>query len=118
MLIRLVGRVPFLCIGGLIMAMVIILKLSLVLLTIMPLFAIVIYFIMSRTIPLYKAVQKKLDTLSTIIRENLSGVRVIRAFARLDKERERFLKSNKEYADTAIRLDEFQHYYILQQQLL
>jgi len=102
MLIRLVVRVPFLCIGGLIMAMIINLKLSLVLLVTMPLFALVIYFIMSRTIPLYKTVQKKLDTLSTIIRENLSGVRVIRAFARLDKERERFLKSNKEYADTAI----------------
>ncbi len=102
MLIRLVVRVPFLCIGGLIMAMVINLKLSLVLLVTMPLFALVIYFIMSRTIPLYKTVQKKLDTLSIIIRENLSGVRVIRAFARLDKERERFIKSNKEYADTAI----------------
>jgi len=102
MLIRLVVRVPFLCIGGLIMAMFINLKLSLVLLVAMPLFVLVIYFIMSRTIPLYKTVQKKLDTLSTIIRENLSGVRVIRAFARLDKEKERFLKSNKEYADAAI----------------
>lgn len=102
MLIRLVVRVPFLCIGGLIMAMAINLKLSLVLLVTMPLFALVIYFIMSRTIPLYKTVQKKLDTLSTIIRENLSGVRVIRAFARLDKERVRFIKSNKEYANTAI----------------
>lgn len=104
MLIRLVVRVPFLCIGGLIMAMIINLKLSLVLLVTMPLFAVFIYFIMSRTIPLYKTVQKKLDTLSIIIRENLSGVRVIRAFARLDKERERFLKSNKEYADTAIKV--------------
>jgi ABC-type multidrug transport system, ATPase and permease components len=57
---------------------------------------------MSRTIPLYKTVQKKLDTLSIIIRENLSGVRVIRAFARLDKERERFTKGNREYADMSI----------------
>ena len=102
MLIRLVVRVPFLCIGGFIMAMVINIKLSIVLLVIMPLFALILYLLMSRTIPLYKAVQKKLDTLSIVIRENLSGVRVIRAFARLDKERERFLKSNREYADTAI----------------
>jgi ATP-binding cassette subfamily B protein len=102
MLIRLVVRVPFLCIGGFIMAMTINLKLSLILLIIMPIFGLILYFLMSRTIPLYKAVQKRLDTLSTIIRENLSGVRVIRAFARLDKERERFVKSNKEYADTAI----------------
>lgn len=102
MLIRLVVRVPFLCIGGLIMAMLINLKLSLILLVIMPIFVVFIYFIMSRTVPLYKAVQKKLDTLSVIIRENLSGVRVIRAFARLDKERKRFVKSNKEYAEASI----------------
>lgn len=102
MLIRLVVRVPFLCIGGLIMAMFINMKLSLILLVIMPIFVVFVYFIMSRTVPLYKAVQKKLDTLSVIIRENLSGVRVIRAFARLDKERERFIKSNKEYAEASI----------------
>lgn len=102
MLIRLVIRVPFLCIGGLVMAMIINLKLSLVLFVTMPIFALLIYFIMSRTIPLYKTVQNKLDRLSTIIRENLSGVRVIRAFARLDRERERFVKSNKEYADWSI----------------
>lgn len=104
MLIRLVVRVPFLCIGGVIMAMIINLRLSLVLLMTIPLFAICIYFIMTRTIPLYKTVQKKLDTLSSIIRENLAGVRVIRAFAQFDRERERFLKSNKEYSDTAIRV--------------
>lgn len=102
MLIRLVIRVPFLCIGGLIMAMIINLKLSLILLVTMPIFGVFIYFIMSRSVPLYKAVQKRLDTLSIIIRENLSGVRVIRAFVRLDKERARFVKSNKEYADASI----------------
>ncbi|WP_024834736.1 ABC transporter ATP-binding protein [Ruminiclostridium josui] len=102
MLIRLVVRVPFLCIGGLIMAMTINFKLSVILFITMPLFAVVIYLIMSRTIPLYKAVQKKLDILSVIIRENLSGVRVIRAFAKLDKERERFSKGNTQYADMSI----------------
>ncbi len=104
MLIRLVVRVPFLCIGGLIMAMTINLKLSVILFITMPLFSVVIYFIMSRTIPLYKTVQKKLDTLSVMVRENLSGVRVIRAFAKLDKERERFSKGNREYADMSIRV--------------
>jgi ATP-binding cassette subfamily B protein len=102
MLIRLVIRVPFLCIGGIVMAMIINVKLSLVLLVTMPLFAYFIYLIMSKSIPLFKTVQRKLDTLSTVIRENLSGARVVRAFARLDKERERFTNSNREYADTAI----------------
>ncbi len=104
MLIRLVIRVPFLCIGGVVMAMIINIKLSLVLLIVMPLFAAFLYIVMSRSIPMYKSVQKKLDTLSTVIRENLSGARVVRAFARLDKERERFIKSNKEYADTSVRV--------------
>jgi ATP-binding cassette subfamily B protein len=102
MLIRLVVRVPFLCIGGLIMAMAINLKLSIILLVIMPIFAGTLFIIMSKTIPLYKTVQKRLDAVSTVVRENLSGVRVVRVFARIDNERKRFSKTNKEYADTAI----------------
>lgn len=104
MLIRLVIRVPFLCIGGLVMAVIISPRLSLILLVIMPVFAVFLYLVMSRSIPRFKTVQKKLDTLSTVIRENLSGARVVRAFARLDKERERFKKSNREYADNSIRV--------------
>jgi ATP-binding cassette subfamily B multidrug efflux pump len=104
MLIRLVIRVPFLCIGGGVMAMIINVRLSMVLLIVMPLFAAFLYIVMSRSIPMYKSVQKKLDTLSTVIRENLSGARVVRAFARLDKERERFIKSNREYADNSVRV--------------
>ncbi len=102
MLIRLVIRVPFLCIGGLIMAMIINLKLSLVLVITMPVFGFFLYMVMSRSVPMYKSVQKKLDNLATVIRENLSGVRVIRAFAKLEHERSRFSKSNREYADTSI----------------
>ena len=102
MLIRLVIRVPFLCIGGVVMAMIINVKLSLVLLITMPVFALFLYFVMSRSIPMYKTVQKKLDKLSTVIRENLAGARVVRAFASLDRERERFTKSNREYAENAV----------------
>jgi ATP-binding cassette subfamily B protein len=102
MLIRLVVRVPFLCIGGIIMVMFINLKLSIILLIIMPLFAIILYLIMSKSIPLYKNVQQRLDKLSIVVRENLSGVRVIRAFAKVNSERLRFSKANKDYADNAI----------------
>ncbi len=104
MLIRLVIRVPFLCIGGVVMAMIINLRLSLVLLVTMPFFAVFLYIVMSKSVPMYKSVQKKLDVLSTVIRENLSGARVVRAFARLDKERARFVESNREYADSSIRV--------------
>lgn len=104
MLIRLVVRVPFLCIGGLIMAMTINLKLSIILLIVMPVFAVTLFMIMSKTIPLYKTVQKRLDGVSTVVRENLSGVRVVRAFARVDNERKRFSTANREYAETAIKV--------------
>lgn len=102
MLLRLAVRVPFLCVGGVIMAMYLDLRLSSVIILILPFFALVIYLIMSRTIPLYKVVQKKLDNLAIVLRENLSGVRIIRAFARTDYENKRFKNSNNDYADTAI----------------
>lgn len=102
MLIRLVIRAPFLCVGGLIMAMILDLKLSVIFMIVIPLFIILLFLVMFKTVPLYKSVQKKLDRLTLILREHLSGVRVIRAFARTNYERERFCGSNADYADTAI----------------
>lgn len=104
MLIRLAIRVPFLCIGGIIMAMYLDIKLSLIMYLSIPFFAFAIYFIMSKSLPLYKVVQKKLDKLALILRENLSGVRVIRAFARVEGEKVRFKESNEELANTAIQV--------------
>ena len=104
MWIRLVIRAPFLCIGGLVMAMFLDMKLSIVIFLIMPLFVIVLYLVMYKAIPLYKTVQKKLDRLAVILRENLAGVRVIRAFARIDYEKERFKNSNEDLANTAIKV--------------
>ncbi len=104
MLIRLVIRAPFLCVGGLVMAMMIDLKLSIIFMIVIPLFILVLFLVMFKAVPLYKSVQKKLDTLTLVLRENLSGVRVIRAFAGVKREKERFDDKNKDYADTAIRV--------------
>lgn len=104
MLIRLAIRVPFLCIGGIIMAMYLDIKLSLIMYLSIPFFVFAIYIIMSKSLPLYKVVQKKLDKLALILRENLSGVRVIRAFARVEGEKVRFKESNEELASTAIQV--------------
>ena len=104
MLIRLVIRAPFLCVGGLIMAMMIDLKLSIIFMIVIPLFILVLFLVMFKAVPLYKSVQKKLDTLTLVLRENLSGVRVIRAFAGVKREKGRFNDKNKDYADTAIRV--------------
>lgn len=104
MLIRLVIRAPFLCIGGLVMAMILDLKLSIILMIVIVLLVVLLFLVMFRAVPLYNSVQKKLDSLTLILREHLSGVRVIRAFARTDAERERFDAANTDFADTAIRV--------------
>lgn len=102
MLLRLAIRVPFLCIGGVIMAMFLDIKLSTVMLLSLPLFAFAIYIIMNKTLPLYKLVQSKLDKIALVLRENLSGVRMIRAFAKVDYEKARFQSNNEELATTSI----------------
>ncbi|URZ00075.1 ABC transporter ATP-binding protein [Clostridium felsineum] len=102
MFIRLAIRVPFLCIGGVIMAMFLDIKLSSIMYLSIPIFAFVVYLIMSKSLPLYKVVQKKLDNLSLILRENLSGIRVIRAFSKMENEKVRFKKSNEELTDEVI----------------
>ena len=104
MLIRLVIRAPFLCIGGIIMAMTIDLKLSLVIIVAIPLFVVVITLVMRKTIKLHRQVQKKLDRLTLVLRENLSGIRVIRAFARTGEEQERFDEATDDHTRTAIRV--------------
>mgnify|MGYP002541240602 FL=1 len=104
MLIRLVIRAPFLSIGGVVMAMAIDFKLALVILLAIPLFVLVIVCVMRTTVPLHQMVQKRLDTLTRILRENLSGVRVIRAFARTKNEEARFGEATSSHTDAAIRV--------------
>lgn len=107
MLIRLVSRAPFLCLGGLIMAMLLDLKLSIILMVVLPAFIGVLALIMRYSIPWYRKVQQRLDRVALIVRENLSGVRVVRAFARGDGEQRRFDRANQDLADTAIKVGGF-----------
>lgn len=104
MLIRLVIRAPFLSIGSLIMAIYVSPKLALVFAVLLPLFCLILYFIMTKTIPLYKIVQMKVDRLTQVVSENLSGVRVIRAFARSKKEKQRAEDVSDELAKSYIRV--------------
>lgn len=104
MLLRLVSRAPFICLGAIIMSMILNLKLSLILLGTAPFFAVILYLFMSRTAPMYKKYQQKLDSLGNTIRENLMGVRVIRAFVKTRDEAQRFDKSNDELSSSAIRI--------------
>lgn len=102
MLIRLVIRAPFICIGAILMAMILDFRLSLILLAATPIFAIILYLIISKTSPLYQKYQQKIDAITMVLRENLSGVRIIRAFAKKGMEQRRFDASNDDLTSTAI----------------
>lgn len=102
MLIRLVVRAPFLVIGATIMAFTISARLSLIFLGSMTVIVLVMVPIMKATVKLFKKQQKSLDGISRITRENLSGVRVVRAFARQGYETERFEETAEEYRKFAV----------------
>ncbi|KTD87633.1 ABC transporter ATP-binding protein [Paenibacillus etheri] len=104
MLIRLVIRAPFICIGAIIMSMILDFRLSLILIAATPIFGIILYFIITRSAPLYRKYQQKLDALALVLSENLSGIRVIRAFAKRRTEKERFDASSEDLTSTAIRV--------------
>lgn len=103
MLIRLVIRAPFLVVGATVMAFSISPKLSLIFFGCMIAIVLIMYPIMQVTVKLFKRQQKSLDGISRITRENLSGVRVVRAFARQEYEKERFEKNAEEYRVFALK---------------
>jgi len=102
MLIRMASRAPFICVGAIIMSMLLDLRLALVLIIATPIFGIIIYLIISRASPLYRKYQNKLDRIGIVIRENLSGARVIRAFAKTNNEKIRFKAANDDLTSTAV----------------
>ena len=103
MLIRLVVRAPFLVIGATIMAFTIDVKLALIFVIVIPLVALVMWLVTTKTIPFYKNIQKKLDKTSLITRENLGGARAVRAFAKQDYEQKRFADNADDIEKTAVR---------------
>lgn len=102
MLIRLVIRAPFLVVGAMIMASTVSLKLSVIFFGAAVIIGLTLYIIMSKSVPFFKTIQKRLDRISLISRENLRGNRVIRAFARQDEEEEKFSKAAQELTDASI----------------
>lgn len=104
MLIRLVIRAPFLAVGAMIMAFSIDITLSLVFLAVLPLIALVLYLVMSRSVPHFRVIQKKLDRVALITRENLSGARPVRAFFREQHETARFAAASEDLAETGVRV--------------
>ena len=102
LVLRLFLRSPIIVFGAMIMAFTIDVKSALVFVVAIPLLAIVVFGIMIWTMPLYKRVQANLDKVLGVTRENLTGVRVIRAFHQEEKEEERFRGHTKALADSQV----------------
>ncbi|TYP75570.1 ABC transporter ATP-binding protein [Paenibacillus methanolicus] len=102
MLMRVMVMAPLMCIGGIIMAMSKDVKLSLVIIAVVPVLAIIILLVVMRSIPLFKSMQTKIDKLNLVLRENLTGIRVIRSFNRTRHEQGRFNAANEDLTQTSI----------------
>ena len=96
MALRLFLRSPFVVIGSVVMAFTIDFKAALIFVVTVPVLAIVLFTVMAVTKPIYKNVQNSLDRILNITRENLTGVRVIRAFHQEKNEKETFFAANDE----------------------
>jgi len=105
MMLRMMIAAPIMCIGGVIMAYTKDKYLTLLLLFVLPVIAAIIAFVVIKGIPLFKLLQVKIDNLNRVVRENLTGVRVIRAFNKVEDESKRFDNANRELTETAIKVN-------------
>jgi len=104
-ILRMFIRAPIMAIGGIIMAISKNARLSLILVGVVIALAVIIAIVAKVSLPLFKSMQKKIDRLNMVVRERLSGVRVIRAFNRVDNEKAKFKSANDDLTDTTIRVN-------------
>ena len=94
---------PMLCIGGVIMAIRQDLQLSWLIAVSVPVLLVAVGLIITRMVPLFRLMQTRIDTVNRVLREQLTGIRVVRAFVREDVETARFARANEDVTDTALR---------------
>jgi ATP-binding cassette subfamily B protein len=104
MSLTLVISAPIMAIGGLFMAHRMNAELSLLLVVIIPIMGVVIGLIVTKAVPMFRIVQLKIDRINRVMRENLGGIRVIRAFVRTGYEERRFAEVNGDLTDTTLRV--------------
>ncbi|MDF2686055.1 MAG: ABC-type multidrug transport system, ATPase and permease component, partial [Clostridia bacterium] len=104
MALRMFIRAPFMCFGGIIMALVINIRFGVILAVTIPLMFILVTFIIMKANPIFLSLQKKLDKLNSVLQENLSGIRVIKAFVREKNEINRFSESNADLTKTSLKV--------------
>lgn len=94
---------PMLSIGGVIMAIRQDVQLSWLIAVAVPVLLVAVGLLTARMVPLFRKMQKRIDTVNRVLREQLTGIRVVRAFVREDIETERFARANEDVTDTALR---------------
>ena len=104
MILRMFVRSPIFFIGGAVMLLTINVSFGLVLLCALPILALTLYFVLSKATPFYRVIQKKLDKVNSVVQENVSGARVVKACVREDYECDRFDKANTELRNTNFRV--------------
>lgn len=105
MILRMMVQAPLMAIGGVIMAVSVNPGLSIVIVISVPILITGIALVIWRSVPLFKKVQIRLDSVNRVLREGLTGVRVIRSFNRIDYEKERFGNTNAKLRDTTIKVN-------------
>ncbi|ADQ47264.1 ABC transporter related protein [Caldicellulosiruptor kronotskyensis 2002] len=103
MMLRIVVRAPLLFIGGIIMTLTIDPKLSLVLFVSIPFVILIFYFMIKFSFPLFSQLQKRIDRVNAVMRENLLGSRVVKAFVRHEHEQKRFYDANQNLLQTSLK---------------
>jgi ATP-binding cassette subfamily B protein len=101
--LRMLVRAPLSCIGGLVMAYLLSPRMSLIFAAALPLLFFAVLFVVRKAFPLFTEIQKKVDRVNTVMRENLLGVRVVKAFVGQEHERERFKTANTDLMDWSLR---------------
>ena len=107
MSLRIGTRAPLLMVGSLILMVSTSPSLALTMLPLLLVTSVILVFFTTKMEPLFRIVQQKLDRLNTVLQENVSGVRLVKAFVRADFEGERFESANKNYTDESVRVMQF-----------
>lgn len=96
-------RAPMLLLGGMVMTLAMDLPLAMILVVMLPVLLAVVFFVCAKGIPMYNTVQKRLDSVVRIMRENITGIRVVKALSKADYEKRRFAAANREMTDCDIK---------------
>ncbi len=105
MMQRMMAKAPMMAIGGIVMALATEPRLAWILMVVIPILGAAIVLVAMKGLPLFKSIQAKIDALNRVMRENLSGIRVVRAFDRVEHERARFDGVNADLTATTLKVN-------------